>query len=327
MPDSPSSPKIRARFAALALATTLLTYALIVFGGVVRITGSGMGCGDDWPTCNGRLIPAFDDLTVVIEWGHRMAAALIGFVILGLGIYAWKHRRTPGFRERAIFKLSMVAVGLLLVVVLFGRATVQLELPPATVVVHLALASVLLATLLVTAIRAVSDVPAAGVRPQSRSHTRWAWLTAGLGYVVLLLGGLVATTGAAPLCGGFPLCNGEIVPEGGALVHLHWTHRLLAYGLVTLAGYSLVKTLKAGASRSVRAAAWTAVALLVAQIVVAAAMVLGGLPLWLRAAHLAVGVAAWSGLVLWGYLAATKSDHAGIRRDAASETVAAAPSA
>ena len=327
MPESSSSAKIRTRFAVLAVVTALLTYALIVFGGIVRITGSGMGCGEDWPTCNGQLIPSFDDITVVIEWGHRMAAALIGFVILGLGLYAAKHRRTPGFRDRGIFMLAMVSVGLLLVVVLFGRATVQLELPPATVVVHLALASVLLATLLVTALRAIGDVSPASSRMPSPPHARWAVASAGLGYIVLLFGGLVATTGAAPVCSGFPLCNGQIFPDGGALVHLHWTHRLLAYGLVVVVIVSLAKNRRVAVSNSVRLAAWGAVTLLVGQVAVAAAMVLGGLPLALRAAHLAVGVATWCALVLWAYLATTEIGLARTGADPAPDSVTAGSSA
>jgi heme A synthase len=45
----------------LAFTSAGFAFALIVLGALVRITGSGMGCGDDWPLCNGRLIPALDD--------------------------------------------------------------------------------------------------------------------------------------------------------------------------------------------------------------------------------------------------------------------------
>ena len=48
---------VRRRFARLAAFSAVYTYLLIVFGGIVRITGSGLGCGDDWPLCNGQLLP------------------------------------------------------------------------------------------------------------------------------------------------------------------------------------------------------------------------------------------------------------------------------
>jgi heme A synthase len=56
----------------LAWAAAACTYALIVLGAVVRITGSGLGCGDDWPVCHGRLIPSLADIATLIEWSHRL---------------------------------------------------------------------------------------------------------------------------------------------------------------------------------------------------------------------------------------------------------------
>jgi len=61
----------------LAWAAAIATYLLIVLGAVVRITGSGLGCGNDWPVCHGRLFPSFDDLTTLIEWNHRLVAAIV----------------------------------------------------------------------------------------------------------------------------------------------------------------------------------------------------------------------------------------------------------
>ena len=131
------------RFAVLAFVTALFTYALIVFGGVVRITGSGMGCGDDWPLCNGRLIPPLDFETA-IEYGHRLAALLVSGLVAALAIYAFRHRRALS-SGRGILGLAVAALLLLVVQVLVGAVTVWLELPTATVVLHLVVASSLLA--------------------------------------------------------------------------------------------------------------------------------------------------------------------------------------
>lgn len=274
-----------------------------------------MACGDDWPLCNGRLIPAFD-LPTLIEWGHRLSAALVGFLVLGLAAYALLPRRAPALAGRGVTGWAGVSAALLIVQVLVGAVTVRLELPPSTVVVHLSVASALLATLLMTGLRAA--MPGASAAPETRSsvryrrgagphpsadesatHPRWAMLAAAVGFLVLVFGGLVANTGAGPLCQGFPLCNGDLLPGGGALVHLHWTHRLLAFALVVVVAGGALKAVRQGAPSGVSRAAFTAFGLVLAQIGVAAALVLRHLPDGLRGLHLAVGVALWATLVIW----------------------------
>ncbi|UCF21337.1 MAG: COX15/CtaA family protein [Gemmatimonadota bacterium] len=295
--------KTAGRFATLAFVTAGFTYALIVFGGVVRITGSGMGCGDDWPLCNGQLIPPLDFETL-IEYGHRLAAALVGLLVLLVAGHAVKNRNASGIAGRGIAGLAVAALLLLIVQVLVGAITVKLELPTSTVVLHLALASTLLATLLIAGLRARGAVPSAAEPGRTPSHTRWALASAALGFVALLFGGLVANTGAAPLCQGFPLCNGQVMPEGGSLVHLHWTHRLLGYALVLLVAIAVLRTRTQVAGKAIFGSALLAAGLVVVQIAVAAAMVLLSLPPVYRALHLAVGAALWGVLVVWATVAA-----------------------
>src|SRR5260221_14035201 len=76
------------RYTLLAWTAAAATYLLIVLGAVVRITGSGLGCGDHWPLCNGHLFPPLDDIGTVIEWSHRLGAALGWGVGGGLPAYA-----------------------------------------------------------------------------------------------------------------------------------------------------------------------------------------------------------------------------------------------
>ena len=82
------------RFVQLAWAAAVATYLLIILGAIVRITGSGMGCGDDWPLCNGSLLPPLD-LPTMIEYGHRLAAVAVSVLVVALAVYAWWVRR-PG---------------------------------------------------------------------------------------------------------------------------------------------------------------------------------------------------------------------------------------
>src|SRR2546428_13797111 len=83
------------RFARLAWAAAVCTYLLIVLGAIVRITGSGLGCGEHWPLCNGRLVPPLD-LPTWIEWSHRLVAGLVAILVTGLAGYAWWLRRGVG---------------------------------------------------------------------------------------------------------------------------------------------------------------------------------------------------------------------------------------
>src|SRR5207253_11497668 len=87
------------RFAQLAWAAAACTYLLIILGAIVRITGSGMGCGDHWPLCGGKLLPPLD-LPTLIEYGHRLAAALVSVLVCGLAAYAWGLRGGAGGGER-----------------------------------------------------------------------------------------------------------------------------------------------------------------------------------------------------------------------------------
>lgn len=280
------------RWGRLALGTAVLAYLLIVLGGVVRITGSGMGCGPDWPLCNGRLVPLFD-LETFIEWSHRMVAALVGLLVAGVAAHAWWPGRGEAFRPWRT--LAAAALGLLVVQVLLGAVTVRLELPPWTVILHLGTAMALLGVLVAGAARALADPR----RPARDRAARVGWWTAAAGFGVVLLGALVANLGAAPACQGFPLCNGRILPAGAPGVHVHWTHRLAAYGL---AAWALALPVWVRRRRPedapARRWAWIVTGLTVGQVAVGAALVLSHLPEALQAAHLAVGTALWAALVV-----------------------------
>src|SRR5690348_9874079 len=71
------------RFTRLAWTAATFTYLLIILGAIVRITGSGLGCGEHWPLCNGKLLPPLD-VPTMIEYGHRLAAAAVSVLVAGL---------------------------------------------------------------------------------------------------------------------------------------------------------------------------------------------------------------------------------------------------
>jgi protoheme IX farnesyltransferase len=293
---TPSTPAQARLLRRLAWTGSALALGLIVLGGVVRITGSGMGCGDHWPRCDGQWFPPLD-LPTLIEIGHRWAAALVSLLVFAVALVGWRrHRNEPALRNPAL-----LAAVLLVVQVLLGAVTVKLALPPWVIVTHLANAMLLLATLMVVALRAGAPEGPAMPRLESRHGAHGlALATAGLGFVVILFGAQVANFHAGLLCLGFPLCNGGVLPPASSLAALHWTHRVLAFAFLglTLVLVGRLSRRSDAAAQPLQRAAGMVLAAAVAQIGVAAAMVLNLLPPALRALHLLVGTLVWAALVL-----------------------------
>ena len=322
-----TSSAVRARrsFGRLTTFAAAFTYGLIVVGGVVRISGSGLGCGDDWPRCHGSWIPPMT-VSTLIEYLHRLLAAGVVFVVAAVLVQALRLRGQPRFAGRGgLVRPALLAAGLLVLQVVLGGVTVLFRLPGPVTVLHLGTAMALFATLLVAAVRAgalggdragadaVAMADGARGAGGAARVFRTARAGAGLAYLVVVLGALVANTqapvsgapsAAALACQGFPLCNGQLFPVAhGGLVHIQWTHRLLAY-LVVLHAVGAVMVLRRRVGPGpVRTAGFTAVSLVVAQVVVAVAMVLLGLPPGLRGLHLLVGAGVWGALVVWTTLA------------------------
>lgn len=271
------------RYTQLAWAAAVCTYLLIILGAIVRITGSGLGCGEHWPLCNGRLLPPLD-LPTLIEYGHRLAAALVSLLVIALAGYTLRLRREPGNAKGEALPRPTAAgygaLGLLALQVALGAITVKTGLTPTMVVLHLATAMLLLASLLA----------AARPGPLAWPPPPVAAVAAVLGFVTVLLGALTANLGGATACLGFPLCNGRLVPAGDSLQGIHWAHRVAAY---TLAAYVTV-----WAVRTRRRGPLALLGLVALQVTIAAAMVLWALPGLLQATHVAVGAAVWAGLVL-----------------------------
>jgi heme A synthase len=286
----------------IAFLTAGAVYGLIVLGAVVRITGSGMGCGDHWPMCNGRLIPSLRDLPTLIEWTHRLVALIVSLMIASLAALTWRRRSEPGVAgPGGPLRPAMLAVALLVVQIMLGAVTVWLELPPATVVLHLGTAMALLAVVMVSGFRA--GVPAFGSpssqgKPAVSPEAPSALIAAVLGGTAVLLGGVTASMHAGPACQGFPLCSGQWWPATpSGLPVIHWVHRLAAYGLLVYLG-----VLAAGPGRRVLASKRPlrlVLAIVATQIGLAAAMVLLALPAGWRALHAGVGTLVWAALVWW----------------------------
>ncbi len=128
-----------------ALGSVISTYILIVIGGYVSASGSGLAC-PDWPTCNGELIPALTG-HVLIEYTHRLFALVVTVFVTVTWLVAVSRYR----EERNILFLSTTSLVLLFGQVLLGMITVRTELNAVVTAAHLGLASGVFAFVLVNA--------------------------------------------------------------------------------------------------------------------------------------------------------------------------------
>jgi cytochrome c oxidase assembly protein subunit 15 len=286
----------------LGLLALVLGFAQVVFGAIVRITGSGMGCGDHWPDCYGSFTPVNGGSNLLVEISHRYGAAALSFAIGALVVTAWLKRREPGVGgPGGVFRASLLAIVLVVVAALFGAVTVKLELQAWVVVTHLAIAMSLLAVLVVVVVRA-GGLGALATAERSARTLRGGIAAVGLTFLALVLGALTANTPGAPLsCQGFPLCR-EIGESGAPLV-IQVTHRVIAFLLLGHLIGLAIGTRKRAEPRPLRVAAWTALGIVTLQIVVAAAMVEMHLPASLQSIHQAIGTALWIAVVTLAALA------------------------
>src|SRR6202162_3493809 len=285
-------------FRALSVATAVVTYALVVLGGVVRVSGSGLGC-PDWPLCHGRLLPPLN-LHAIIEYSHRTTASLTSTLVVLTAAVAWL-----AWRKRR--DLVIPATVALAVLVVRGAITVRLELPPMIVLAHLATAMALLGAVCVTAVAALVAWPAGAV---DRVAMRRVLLAQGGTYVLIISGSLVVGSGASGACNAWPLCGGGLsfAFDGSPAIQL--LHRGIAGLIGLLIVLSLVSLLARHRSHpAVRATVAVTLAALAFQVAVGAAVVTLRLPAALRGLHLALASAVWAGMVILAVIVRRLSPH------------------
>lgn len=308
-----------ARFRRLATLTSIATAALILIGGIVRISDSGLGCGaagsgtQGWPLCEGGVLPA-DSAESVIEFSHRVAATVVTLLIGLLAWRAWRRLRP----YRGLIRGSIAAGALVIAQAALGGLTVEQGLEDELVAAHLGLAMALLGLLLV--LRRAADPATEAPAPGSARGLRpLALLSAALVLATIVAGGYVAGTeyhgtpnqplaGAHEACGqgfgaaAFPGCNGQGPVSFGQsrLADIQLTHRLLMYlaAISVLALAALAARRRAATSR----AFWIAPLILAGQIALGALNVWAGKHAGLIVGHLALGTALWGTLA---YAAAT----------------------
>lgn len=217
-------------------AWTVLGYNIfvILWGVVVRATGSGAGCGSHWPLCNGEVVPLDPQFETVVEFGHRLTSGLALLLVIGLVVWAYrvypkKHHVRLGANLSLIFIVIEALIGASLVLfelVAYNDSTARAVM----IALHLVNTFILLAVLTLTAWWA-SD------KPPMRLHWQgWLDWAIGIGFIGFLM---VGATGAIVALGDtlFPvetLAEGleqKFDPNAHFAVRLRAWHPLIAIGV------------------------------------------------------------------------------------------------
>ena len=345
----------RARFRRLAYLTAALTFVLIVVGGVVRISDSGLGCGpagsgtEGWPLCGGGVVPVIDT-NMIIEYTHRVLAAVVAILIAYLAWTAWRHRRS----ERLLVRVGLATLGLIVVQAALGGLTVEEGLKQELVATHLGVAMLQIGlVLLLGRLGGQAGASATGASPPRAplrfGATRSIRVLTGLALVAVLgtivAGGYMSAselhgTGAEHrsvdahmACGEqFPACGGAFLPFGRSeALDIHLTHRAFMYVAVVLLLALFVTVVRQRRRLDERSGAelaelaWVTVVVLIAQVLLGAVNVWAGEHAWLIVAHLAVGTLLWLALVRFALTltAVPEASAAAARRRAPAEAATA----
>jgi cytochrome c oxidase assembly protein subunit 15 len=280
----------------------VLTYAVvvIVWGAVVRATGSGAGCGQHWPLCNGEVIPLAPALATIIEFGHRVSSGLIVVLTVALAGAAFltfprahPARRAAGLAVLFVAVEAAIGAGIVLLQLVEHNAS---ALRAAYVAVHLVNTMFLTAALTATAWSA-RPRPAGWL---AERRAAWSpWLTAGLLAVLV-----VAASGAVVALGDtlFPQATlaaglaADFDPASHALTRLRVWHPVVAV-LTSLYLIGVLFWSDAWEDAALRRPTRLAVGLIAGQLALGAVNLLALAPLSLQMAHLLVSNALWVALV------------------------------
>jgi heme A synthase len=302
-------------------AWSVLVYniAVIGWGAFVRASGSGAGCGEHWPLCNGEVLPRSPGVATVIELSHRLSSGLALLAVAALLVWTVKvsrrgHPARIGAALSLIFIVTEAAVGA-------GLVLFQLVADNATMARAMFMAVHLLNTFFLLGALTLTAWWLSGGAPLSTEHRAPVVAAVVSGCAGLLLAG---GSGAVAALGDtlFPATRltdalwSDLSTSSHLLIRLRLFHPFFAVGaglLVAALAPRLARGRGAGAARMARVVAW----LVVLQIGLGLLNVVLLAPIWLQLVHLLMADAIWIGFVLLGAVALSEPSFRAVAAEAA----------
>ncbi|MFN3309509.1 MAG: COX15/CtaA family protein [Anaerolineales bacterium] len=295
---------MRKRFSAIAFAILCLNILVILWGAVVRATGSGAGCGSHWPLCNGEVVPLQPEIETLIEFTHRLSSGLaflgvVGMVILSRRTFPSSHpvRRYALLSLVFIIVESLIGAGL----VLFELVGTNTSISRATVVsVHLLNTLILLGFLSLTWWR--SKFPqeeqraSGGFFPSKKEISLF-------GSFILLIGvsGAIAALGNTL----FPSSNlvegiqKDFDPTSHFLIRIRVFHPVFAFFGAVLVLALIYRAIESDSRSIVRNLGWLVIGLGALQLIAGLITLFLLAPVWMQIVHLFLADLLWIAFVVF----------------------------
>jgi heme a synthase len=299
-------------FRRYALAVLVFTVIVMVWGAVVRATGSGAGCGQHWPSCQGQVIPLNGSLKTMIEFGHRTTSGLS--LLLVAGLLGWSRRLFPtasrlctAARWSMVFILGEAMVGAALVLL---RLVGEDDSAARAVVIALHLVNTFLLLYWLTVVwfesslevvaqhQLGTDKTSALCDPHATdgipvSSVGWKWLL--IGFASLGATGAIVALGDTLFHHG-SLAEGikaDLASGSHFLLKLRIVHPLLAVIVGFASIQWFLKIGRNGTDKQLRRWALVSAALILGQMMLGAVNLLLMAPTWIQVSHLALAYALW----------------------------------
>ena len=285
------------RFSLAAWLFLAYLIAVILFGAWVRISHSGDGCGSNWPTCHGEVVPTSLSTAAAIEFTHRVTSGLCG--VFALALLAWSWRRFGRGRVTfavALTLLFIVFEGAIGAGLVLGELVADDDSAARAIVIALHLTN----TLALTAFAAMAAWASGTSEAWSFLPRRRAVFVVGMALIVVTaMSGAVTALGDTLFPREVTIGTGvlaeirqDLTAGNHFLVRLRVIHPVVA---VLAAGYLLwLLAGEADANRWARRAMY----LVAAEVVVGFANIGLAAPGWLQLVHLLLAQALWLSLVL-----------------------------
>ncbi|TJY39804.1 heme A synthase [Cohnella pontilimi] len=230
------------RYKLLTMLTCLGMFLVLLVGVLVTNTDSGRGCGTDWPLCNGKFVPAYT-VESLVEYSHRAVSGIVGLLIGAtfLVTLMWRpvRRKEPVWYASAglFFTFLQAALGAMAVVWPTSSAVLALHFGislfafTSTWLLY-SYAKRLAAT--GDASESVTDTASGSLGRIPRSVFQLTAVILVYCYGVVYLGAYIRHTHSGGGCIGWPLCNGDVVPELAGATGIAFAHRIAAFVMLLL---------------------------------------------------------------------------------------------